>query len=412
MTLFATGKTISILLLISFVVSFRNAILKFPSAIISTKKLTSLHSSINVIDEKHSASYTNSERKSFKRFIQLELWRAPELESLYPILCSLEQACRDINNLMRRITTDQLDGYQLSGSGNHSVNIQGESQKKLDVVANRIMKISMCCSGKINAIASEEEDHPCLCSDVTHNIGFSGGEYAAVFDPLDGSSNIDSGLPTGTIFGIYRNPKYSTSVTNDPLTMIKQKGNELVVAGYCLYSSSTYIVLTMRTGLHIFTLDDVTGEFYLTRSNLRIPRSGNIYSFNDGNSLKWGHAINNYLMDLKNNQLVGSLYNEKRKPTGRYLGALVADIHNILLNGGIFGYPGTTPKPSGKIRLLYEANPIALIMEEAGGMAVDGYNRILDLPVKDIHQRTPVFMGSIDEVSSLMKYMQFFSQSS
>jgi len=398
------SSRIVVILFIATCHCFRNNFIKFAQP--RTKLANSL---VNVIDEKYPSLNTNSERKTFKRFIQLELWRAPELESLYPILCSLEQASRDINNLMRRITTDQLDGYQLSGNGNHSVNIQGENQKKLDVVANRIMKNSLCCSGKINAIASEEEDEPCLCSDVTHNIGFSGGEYAAVFDPLDGSSNIDSGLPTGTIFGIYRKPKYSYSA-KDPMSMIKQKGNELIVAGYCLYSSSTYIVLTMRTGLHIFTLDDVTGEFYLTRSNVRIPRFGNIYSFNDGNSMKWGHAMNNFLVDLKSSQLVGSSYNEQRKPTGRYMGALVADIHNILLNGGIFGYPGTIQKPCGKIRLLYEANPIALIMEEAGGMAVDGHSRILDLPVKDIHQRTPVFLGSIDEVSALMKYMQFFSQ--
>lgn len=354
-----------------------------------------------------SQSADKTERKTFKRFIQLELWRAPELESLYPILCSLEQSCRDINNLMRRITTDQLDGYQVNINGNQTVNIQGETQKKLDVIANNIMKVSLCCSGKISAIASEEEDEPCLCSDIMHNLAFSEGEYAAVFDPLDGSSNIDSGLPTGTIFGIYKSPNYS--IIKDPLNTIKQKGNELVVAGYCLYSSSTHIVITMRTGLHIFTLDDASSEFYLTRSNVRIPRSGNIYSFNDGNSMNWCNAVKTFLGDLKKSKLAGSLFNDIRRPTSRYMGALVADTHNVLLNGGIFGYPGTFARPTGKIRLLYEANPIGLIVEEAGGMAVDGHNRILDLSIQDIHQRTPVFLGSVDEVTSLMKYIKFYA---
>jgi fructose-1,6-bisphosphatase I len=350
-----------------------------------------------------------TEEKSFKRFVQLELWRTPELESLYPVLCSVEQACRDIHYLMRRITSDKLDGYQRDKNGNQLVNIQGETQKKLDFIANKIMKVSLCCSGKINAIASEEEDTPCLCSDVIHSPTFSGGEYSAVFDPLDGSSNIDSGLPTGTIFGIYKSPNVSSN-HNDPSNIVIQKANELVVAGYCLYSSSTYMVITMRTGVHIFSLDDVSGEFYLTHSNVRIPRSGNIYSFNEGNSMKWCNAINNFVRDLKSNQLVGSLSNNVRTSTGRYMGSLVADSHNILLNGGIFGYPATYLKPTGKIRLLYEANPIALIVEDAGGMAVDGCTRILDLPIKDIHQRTPVFLGSVDEVTSLMKYVKFYTR--
>lgn len=303
-----------------------------------------------------STSTSKTDRKTFKRFMQIELWRTPELESLYPILCSIETACRDINRLMRRISTDNLDGLH----GN--MNIQGEDQKKLDVIANRVLKNALCCSGKISIIASEEDDKPCLCSDITDNAAFS-GEYAAVFDPLDGSSNIDSGLPTGTIFGIYQNPKYGIT---DPLTTIKQKGSELLVAGYCLYSAATHIVITLRTGLHMFTLDDVTGEFYLTKSNLKIPRSGPIYSFNDANSVSWHPAVNYFINDLKSNHIVSRTNNNsniKKPPSARYMGALIADTHNILNNGGIFGYPGTTIKPEGKLRLLYEANPIALIME-------------------------------------------------
>ena len=337
------------------------------------------------------------ERKTFKRFMQIELWRTPELEALYPVLCSIEVACRDINRLMRRISTDNLDGLH----GN--INVQGEDQKKLDVIANRIMKNALCCSGKISIVASEEDDKPCLCSAVTDNSAFSAGEFAAVFDPLDGSSNIDSGLPTGTIFGIYQNPKYGPK---DPLTTTTQKGSELIVAGYCLYSAACHIVITLRTGLHIFTLDDVTGEFYLTRSNVRIPRSGPIYAFNDANAATWDPAVTYFLSDLKSKNILSRKCT--KNPSARYMGALVADVHNILLNGGIFGYPGSKKKPEGKLRLLYEANPIALMIEEAGGMASNGFGRVLDMSVKDVHQRTPLFVGSIEEVSELQRYMNFF----
>lgn len=351
-----------------------------------------------------------AEKKTFKRFFQLEIWRDPELESLYPILCSIENSCRDINRLMRRISTDDLEGYNVKG-GDASVNIQGESQKKLDVVANRILKTSLCCTGKVDMVASEEEDAPCLCSEVTHNAAFSGGDYVAVFDPLDGSSNIDTGLPTGTIFGVYRRPKYGPNIGNAAVT---QRGSNLLVAGYCLYSAATHLVITMRTGLHVFTLDDITGDFFLTRSHVRIPRTGPVYSVNDANSLDWHPAVSNFLSDLK----TGRLPHENallpsdtgKKPSARYMGALVADAHNILMNGGIFAYPGSMLKPQGKLRLVYEANPLALVLEEADGMASDGTRRILDLPVTALHQRTPLFLGSADLVSSLQDYIRFYNR--
>jgi fructose-1,6-bisphosphatase I len=346
-----------------------------------------------------------TDRKTFKRFMQIELWRTPELESLYPILCSLELACRDINRLMRRVSSDNLDGSHKNTNSTVSVNIQGEDQKKLDIIANRVMKISLCCSGKISIVASEEDDLPCLCSNVTDNAAFS-GEYAAVFDPLDGSSNVDSGLPTGTIFGIYRNPKFRNVI--DPLSTVKQKGCELVVAGYCLYAAATHIVITLRTGVHMFTLDDISGEFFLTRSNIRIPRTGPIYSFNDANSETWQPFVKYFISDLKNRVLPNVIVD--KKPSARYMGALVADLHNIILNGGIFGYPGSNLKPNGKLRLLYEANPLSVIVEEAGGMASSGNKRILDLTVADIHQRTPLFIGSIEQVTALEKYFNFYSQ--
>ena len=341
------------------------------------------------------------EKKTFRRFMQEEAFRVPDVEGLYPLLCSLELACRDINRLMRRVSTDSLDGLQGSS------NIQGEDQKKLDVISNRIMKLTLCCSGKVSMVASEEDDEPCLCSTVTDSQAFS-GEYAVVFDPLDGSSNIDSGLPTGTIFGVYRDPNFGPK---DPTATVKQQGRSLVAAGYCLYSASCQLVITIRSGLHMFSLDDSTGQFYLTRSNIRMPRSGSIYSFNDVYADDWEPGVRAFLADLKRKKIAGlsAEQNAAKKPSGRYMGALVADVHNIILNGGIFGYPGTLAKPKGKLRLLYEANPLALVIEEAGGYASNGRKRILDLVVDDVHQRTPLFIGCVEEVSAIERYQSFFT---
>lgn len=234
----------------------------------------------------------------------------------------------------------------------------------------------------------------------------SSGEYAAVFDPLDGSSNIDPGLPTGTILGIFKNhPSYGSS---DPTASVTQRGSELVAAAYCLYSSSTHLALTMRSGVHMFTLDDVSGEFYLTRANVRIPRTGPIYSFNDANDCEWDPAIQNFMVDLKSGK--SPYLPSTKKRTARYAGSLVADLHNIIINGGIFGYPGTTSKPNGKLRLVYEANPMALLAEEAGGRASSGLRRILDIGVTEVHQRTPLFIGSAEEVAAVDKYCSFYSK--
>lgn len=419
----ASGRLSVILLLITIVSCGSFQTTKFYShgstgtyhkALSPTEKSTNVHATPALEKSSGNGMFSQStspmtlDRKTFKRFMEVELWRKPELENLYPVLCSIEHACRDINRLMRRVSTDNLTGYNGGTDGaKGSVNIQGEDQKKLDVIANRIMKTSLCCSGKVSIVASEEDEDPCLCSAVTDNVAFN-GEYAAVFDPLDGSSNVDSGLPTGTIFGIYRNPKYGPT---DPLSTVKQKGNELVAAGYCLYSASTHIMITMNSGLHMFTLDDVTGEFYLTRSNIKMPRSGSIYSFNDAHAASWEPGVRYFLNDLKSKRIAGlsNSVNAAKKPSARYMGALVADAHNIILNGGIFGYPGTIDKPKGKLRLLYEANPLGLIMEEAGGMASNGKSRILDLVVSDVHQRTPLFIGSIVEVTALERYQEFFS---
>lgn len=369
----------------------------------TSSKLKILHASTNNIER--ARVLKGVERKTLKRFLQVEFWRSPEKESLYPIFCAFETACRDINRLMRRISTDNLDGYHGGVDGTPgTVNVQGEDQKKLDVIANRILKTALSCTGQISILASEEEDEPTRCSDLVGGLA-SSGTYSAVFDPLDGSSNIDPGLPTGTILGIYKNPTHGDP---SPVSMVTQRGSELVAAAYCLYSSSTHLALTMRSGLHLFTLDDVSGEFFLTRSNLRIPRSGPLYSFNDANDRDWSPAIRHFISDLKSGSSPYMPTTKKR--SARYAGSLVADLHNILINGGIFGYPGTTSKPNGKLRLVYEGNPMALLVEDAGGKATTGRQRVLDVEVKDVHQRIPLFIGSAEEVTAVEKYCEFYEK--
>lgn len=350
------------------------------------------------IEEKYGTNFV-FDRKPFKRIVQTEIWKRPELGTTFFILCGLESACRDISHLVRRVSTDNLAGLYRGSAGESSMvnqNVQGEQQKKLDVIANRILKQALCCSGVVSLVTSEEDILPCSCIELMHNPAFV-GNCVAVIDPLDGSSNIDNGLPTGTIFGVYRNPAHGPI---DPHATTMQRGRELVIAGYCLYSAATQLVVTMGAGVHAFTLDDVTGEFYLTRGNVRIPNTGSVYSFNDANADSWSPGVTAFLRDFKAGSVPG-LPTTGCKPTARYFGALVADAHNILTNGGIFGYPACTARPNGKLRLLYEANPLAMIMQQAGGLASDGVQRILDVPVKDIHQRTPLYMGSYNVVDAL-----------
>lgn len=323
--------------------------------------------------------------KTFKQFIQKEAWENTEINDLYPVLYSIESACADINRLIRRVSINNLIGLQ------NKINIQGEEQKKLDLISNEIMKNAICCSGKVCCIVSEEDENICRCSEITGNIAFN-GEYFVVFDPLDGSSNIDCGLPTGTIFGIYKKPKFKIGITDNVFT---QKGANLILAGYCLYSASTNLVLCYNNKINMFMYDDSLNQFILTDIDIKIPKKGKIISFNEANYNSWNENIKTYISNIKN----------KKGYTSRYMGALVADTHNILINGGIFGYPSSDSALDGKLRLVYEANPLSYIIETAGGKAINGSSRILNLPVNKIHQRTQLFYGSYDEVSLLETFL-------
>ena len=233
------------------------------------------------------------------------------------------------------------------------------------------------------------------------------GEYVAVFDPLDGSKNIASSLPVGTIFGIYR----WKNLPPAGLGTFLQRGMHMVAAGYCLYSATTVLVLTMGTGVDGFTLDPDRNEFIQTHPDIRIPSCGEIVSFNEGNIREFEEPVQQYLNEVKTSGIRDSVNGDKRlKASCRYAGAMVADVHNVLINGGIYGYPATRKAPNGKLRLLYESNPMAMIVEQAGGAASTGRGRILEVIPTDVHQRVPTFLGSTDNVFELEQFVKYYGK--
>jgi len=263
-----------------------------------------------------------------------------------------------------------------------ATNVQGEQQQKLDVFANdeltRILGTLPC----VAAIVSEEDEGPVL-------FDHAGAKFAVIFDPLDGSSNIDVNVNVGTIFSVAK-------VSGDVVASVLVPGTEQVAAGYVVYGPSCVFVLTLGSGVASFTLDD-SGEFLLSSDAMKMPTQGPYYSTNEANAATWPAAYRDYLATL-----IGGKLNDKAY-SARYIGSLVADFHRTLLKGGVFLYPPTEKAPRGKLRLLYEARPLAMIAEQAGGAAVNGADRILDLAAEGIHDRTALIVGSQVEVEALQK---------
>ena len=275
-----------------------------------------------------------------------------------------------------------------------STNIQGENQKKLDVYANEQFIAALSSGGECCIVASEENDELVrIDSAVSKNA-----KYIVAIDPLDGSSNIDVNVAVGTIFSIYRRV---TKEGPAQLSDVLQTGTEQVAAGYIVYGSSTMLVYTTGKGVNGFTLDPSIGEFCLSHPNLKIPASGTIYSINEGNYVHFPDGVKKYIKYCQVEDLA-----TKRPYTSRYIGSMVADIHRSIIKGGIFIYPTTSSAPTGKLRLVYECNPMAFIIEQAGGKATNGFQRILELPVTDLHQRSAIFIGSADMVSQAESFMQ------
>ncbi len=273
-----------------------------------------------------------------------------------------------------------------------AINIQGEEQQKLDVYADEMIFRICDHSGRLCVMASEEQE------EIMHiPEQFEKGSYALVYDPLDGSSNIDVNVSIGTIFGIYRALDWDLRGREED---VLQPGRDLVAAGYVLYGSSTMLVYSTGQGVHGFTLDPELGEFLLSHQNMRLPAPPAYYSINHAYFQRWSPAVQSYVRWLQ-----GGEDGSAPVMSSRYIGSLVADFHRNLLRGGIFCYPAEENKPNGKIRLLYEAGPLAYLIEQAGGYASNGRGPILDIQPTDLHQRTPLFIGNRSLVDMAEKFV-------
>jgi len=342
---------------------------------------------------------------TLKRFLSEVAMLNPELSELTTLFGGIETACKALTNLVKRsqLPSSETLGYQ------GAVNIQGEDQKKLDVISNDILKRALRFTGKIGVLASEEEDDPVNIVAKKAEIVIDEGEkYVAVFDPLDGSSNVDAGIPTGTIIGVYEhdeNCEIDSDCVGDECTEQEaqclantlQPGTNLVAAAYCLYSSSTFFVLTLGAGTYGFTLDENIGEFVLSHPNIKIPETSSILSFNEANTYMWDKPLQDVVTGWKNG--TGKSGNTF---SSRYVGSMVGDVHRTLLYGGVFGYPGDTKNVNGKLRLLYEGAPMSFIMEQAGGLSTTGTKRVMEISPEIVHQRVPIVMGSKQDVQEVI----------
>ncbi|KAK9943919.1 hypothetical protein M0R45_009509 [Rubus argutus] len=328
----------------------------------------------------HEADAYRTDLMTMTRFVLNEQSKHPESRGDFTILLShIVLGCKFVCSAVNKAGLAKLIG--LAGE----TNVQGEEQKKLDVLSNEVFVKALVSSGRTCILVSEEDEEAIFVESSKH------GKYCVVFDPLDGSSNIDCGVSIGTIFGIY--------VLNDgkeaTLDDVLQPGKNMLAAGYCMYGSSCMFVLTTGSGVHGFTLDPSLGEFILTHPDIKIPKKGKIYSVNEGNAKNWDAPTAKYVEKCK-------FPTDGSSPKSlRYVGSMVADVHRTLLYGGIFLYPADKKSPNGKLRVLYEVFPMSFLLEQAGGQAFTGKERALDLVPKKIHERSPIFLGSYDDVEEI-----------
>ncbi len=296
------------------------------------------------------------------------------------ILSAISLATKTIGNKVRRARIDDVLG-ELAAENTH-----GERQQKLDVISNDIIKACLGSRANIGVLVSEEEEEPTIL-----RTRADGGRYAVFFDPLDGSSNLNVSVGVGTIFAVIRLPEGG----GGGLEAVLSRQATMVAAGYVLYGSSTVFMLTTGTGVDMFVLDHSIGSYVLAKRGIALPPSQPIYSINEAYSARFPEGVHRYLD-----------WAHRSSYSSRYIGSMVADVHRTLIKGGIFIYPATTDRPEGKLRLLYEAMPMAMLVEQAGGIAVtqDG-TRVLDLHPTDLHQRTSVVLGSTEEVAHFLKQM-------
>lgn len=330
-----------------------------------------------------------------RQVLTLDEFTIQQLRNFPRATGQLSNLLRDIGLAAKRINVEVNKAGLVDILGNYgSTNVQGEEVKKLDVFANTqmmgVLRHGISCAG----IGSEEMDDIVVFDDEVSNQS----KYVVLYDPLDGSSNIDVNVSIGTIFSVFRR-------TSEPGTPCRaedfiQKGIHQVAAGYIIYGSSTMLVYATRRGVNGFTLDPSIGEFCLSHPDMKCPELGKLYSVNHGNYFQYDDGVKAYITRCQQKTAEnGGPYSQ------RYIGSMVSDVHRNLIKGGIFMYPATTSQPSGKLRLMYEANPFAFILEVAGGVATDGTGRILDIQPHSLHQRTPLFLGSktmMEELASCM----------
>lgn len=326
-----------------------------------------------------------------RQILTLDEFTIREMRAFPQATGELSGLLRDVGLAAKRVNVEVNKAGLvdiLGETGN--INVQGEEVKKLDEFANDqfmgVLRHGISCAG----IASEElDDMVCFDDDISRN-----SKYVCMFDPLDGSTNIDVNVSIGTIFSVYRR----VTEKGTPVTIkdFLQAGNRQVAAGYIIYGSSTIMVYATKRGVNGFTLDQSIGEFCLSHPDIKCPPSGKIYSVNHGNFFGYSAEVKEYI-----NRCQHKSKDNGGPYTQRYIGSMVSDVHRNLVKGGIFMYPGTIDKPNGKLRLLYECNPFAYIVEKAGGKATDGVGRILDKQPVELHQRTPFFIGSTNMMAEL-----------
>ncbi|KAG4205839.1 hypothetical protein ERO13_A04G125800v2 [Gossypium hirsutum] len=328
----------------------------------------------------HAADAHRTDLMTITRHVLNEQTKYPESRGDFTILLNhIVLGCKFVCSSVSKAGLAKLFG--LAGE----TNIQGEEQKKLDVLSNEVFVKALISSGRTCLLVSEEDEEAIFVDQSKR------GKYIVVFDPLDGSSNIDCGVSIGAIFGIYM-VKHKDNPTIDD---VLQPGNNLVAAGYCMYGSSCTLVLSTGSGVNGFTLDPSLGEFILTHPDIKIPKKGKIYSVNEGNAKNWDEPTRKFVEKCK-------FPTDGSPPKSlRYIGSMVADVHRTLLYGGIFLYPADKKSPNGKLRVLYEVFPMSYLMEQAGGQAFTGKQRALDLVPGKIHERSPVFLGSYDDVEEI-----------
>ena len=323
----------------------------------------------------------------------------PDHSDIESLMQSIQIACKTISNLVARAGVSDLTGEQIYRPAGSS----DEDGVTLDKMADRVLRNALRFTGKLGVLGSEDEK-AILVEEAWNS------KYVACFDPLDGLANLEVGIPTGTIFGIFKESdeclvdfgERVSKPAEELLLKALSPADNMIAAGYCIYSSSTVLVFCLGRGLgvHGFTLDPLIGEFVMTHPNIRIPKRGRTYALNEANSEVWPSGLQQYIQNIKSGR--GESHTNFNC---RYVGSMVGDVHRTLLRGGIFGYPPNAKYREGKLHLVYEAAPMAFLVEQAGGKASTGRHRILDLIPSSLYQRIPVYLGSEDDVTELEGYL-------